>query len=210
MANFNGMRFDAVHDTQRIYRALLDAMSFPGTVREIGPAVCKLDGSAAACPAAAGIALTLLDGEVSHAVRMTEATALSDYIRKMTFSPSVPPEQADYVFADGWLEEAEIRSLFERISRGTHEAPELGATLLLRVSGLGGSGERKWTLSGPGIADSVECCVAGLNERWLFEREKANAEYPVGVDMILFTDDGLVTALPRTTTIGKGEPQWLM
>lgn len=199
-------RFDAVHDTQHIYRALLEAMAFPGTVQDIGPVIQKLDDSLAFNRTAAGIALTLLDAEVSHAVQMAEATLLPDYIRRMTFSPAAPMNDADYVFADGDMDAEAIARIMESVKRGTHEAPDFSATLLLEVRGFVEEQDgRRLVLSGPGIAIETECRVSGLTTEWLMEREKANAEYPVGVDLILYTGEGHLVALPRTTNIKEVE-----
>lgn len=203
-------RFDSVHDTQRIYRALLNAVARPGTIQDIGAAIGKLDLSLEFNRTAAAISLTLLDGEVGHAVRMSASQPLSDYIRRMTFSPAMPLNRADYVFADGDSDAAAIAGLIEPLRRGTHEAPDLGATLFLNVKELGSRAacERRWTLSGPGIAAETDCCITGLADGWLAEREKANAEYPLGIDLFLYTEQGLLVALPRTTNIREVERPW--
>jgi alpha-D-ribose 1-methylphosphonate 5-triphosphate synthase subunit PhnH len=56
-----------------------------------------------------------------------------------------------------------------------------------------------WTLTGPGIQDACTLSVQGLSKAWIVERAKLNAEYPLGIDMVLFTESGQLTALPRTT-----------
>lgn len=205
-------RFDPVHDTQRVYRALLDAMARPGTILDIGPATSKWDRSPGFNRTAAAISLTLLDGEVGHAVRMDESRPLADFIRRMTFSPAVAVHEADYVFADGASDAEAVARLAESLKRGTHEAPDLGATLLLSVKELGSEAacERKWMLSGPGIADEAVICISGLAAEWLTERNKANAEYPLGIDIVLFTEEGLLAALPRTTNIKEMDQPWHM
>ncbi|WP_199616336.1 phosphonate C-P lyase system protein PhnH [Paenibacillus alkalitolerans] len=196
---------ESVHETQFIYRALLDSIAYPGTVRDIRTAILNLNPASAAgfCPAAAGIALTLLDGEVGHAVRMKDSSELSDYVRRMTFSPAVPLNKADYVFADGDMSAEEIIALSADVKCGTHEAPDLGATLFIKVETLGDETARgrRLTLSGPGIETEKDCIISGLSPEWLAEREKMNAEYPVGIDLFLFTGKGDIIALPRTAKI---------
>jgi len=183
-------------------------MAFPGTVQDIGPVIQKLDDSLAFNRTAAGIALTLLDAEVSHAVQMAEAALLPDYIRRMTFSPVVPMNDADYVFADGDMDAEAIAQIIQSVKCGTHEGPDASATLLLKVTGFAeeqGTNERRLALSGPGIAVETECRVFGLSTEWLTEREKANAEYPVGIDLILYNSEGHLVALPRTTNLKEVE-----
>ena len=84
---------------------------------------------------------------------------------------------------------------------GTLADPHLGATVLV------GTGDLDlgvpYQLSGPGIdGTTVRHLPAG--DLWRFSRERTNAEFPLGVDLVFFDLKGQATALPRTTRITAG------
>lgn len=203
MANVDVKTFDAVHQTQRLYRKLLDAMARPGTVRSAADECLGLPFGNGGESAAAAIALTLVDGEVAFSFDLggSSPDKPAEWIRKRTFGRITAPDKADYVFAPGMPEETEIVQRYGSIRTGSLMSPEDGATVLLLVSGFGPSGEsgHGWTLSGPGIAGETELFVSGLSPVWMELRERWNELYPMGVDMILFSPDGELAALPRTT-----------
>jgi alpha-D-ribose 1-methylphosphonate 5-triphosphate synthase subunit PhnH len=219
MPNVKELTFDRVHDTQFIYRQLLDAMAKPGQISSIAAASDKLESSLTAMQAVITcFALTLLDGEVSFAIQMDNKKDLETHIRKQTFSHVEAASEADYVFASGNSGDDSIRALLSEVKTGTLIRPEGGATLFIYVEGLTGELDMDagaeasakqttqgcWTLTGPGIQTTCTLAVQGLSKAWIEERAKVNAEYPVGVDIVLFTENGLITALPRTTTM-RGE-----
>ncbi|TDG00562.1 phosphonate C-P lyase system protein PhnH [Paenibacillus piri] len=248
MPNVEEAVFDRVHDTQFMYRQLLDALARPGRIGSIAEPGCKLALPGSGLNMAAALAITLLDGEVGFAVCGCSCaggeaviTELEDYIRRHTFSKTATVEDADYVFACGCLPDDDIHAVMEIVHRGSLTAPERGATLFMQVDFLaaadvdgsvgpageeaegsiwpepavaaseGGAGLRPaekgadgvWLLQGPGIRGSRRLTIGGMSQVWFDERAKANAEYPMGIDMILFTADGQLAALPRTTLIRK-------
>ena len=70
---------------------------------------------------------------------------------------------------------------------------------MIKVDTLG-RGPLTMTLTGPGIAQQRELCVAGLHVDWLQQRVNWVEEFPLGVDMILCAATR-IAALPRTTRI---------
>ncbi len=201
MPNVKERPFDRVHDTQFIYRQLLDAMSRPGHISSIQAASVRAADISPLQAMIACYAFTLLDGEVSLSVEMEDRSNLEAYIRMLTFSRVQTSAEADYIFADGQRNVDEIVDLFAKVNKGTLIRPEGGATIFISVDALDaaeGAGSC-WTLTGPGIKDSCTLCVQGLSKAWVEERAKVNAEYPMGVDIVLFTENGNMTALPRTT-----------
>jgi alpha-D-ribose 1-methylphosphonate 5-triphosphate synthase subunit PhnH len=82
---------------------------------------------------------------------------------------------------------------------GTLSSPEKSATIIVKVVSLEG-GETALRLTGPGIRDSVECSLAGLDADWLRQRESWCCAFPLGVDLIL-VDQQRVVALPRSTRV---------
>ena len=113
---------------------------------------------------------------------------------------SVSPEQAAFVLLDG----SRAPELNPRL--GTLEAPEAGATLLLRVESLHGEtgGELNLRLSGPGIRQHVALGVSGLHPAWIAARNAWVENFPLGIEMVL-CDETRFVALPRTTRIVMGD-----
>lgn len=202
MPNVNEQTFERVHDTQFIYRQLLDAFARPGQISSIELISAKLMPLSPLQAMVTCFAMTLFDGEVSFSVDMKDQEELEAYVRQQTFSRIQPASDADYVIAKGSMGEDQIQALLSKLKKGTLLRPEDGATVFVHVDGLGsGTEESCWTLTGPGIQDACILCVQGLSKAWIEERAKLTAEYPLGIDMVLFTEGGLLTAIPRTTII---------
>ncbi|MFO7596988.1 MAG: phosphonate C-P lyase system protein PhnH, partial [Desulfocurvibacter africanus] len=139
---------DAVHDSQRVFRTLLTAMSRPGTVWKL-PTQLEAPDSLAGAPAA--ILLTLADFGtplwLCPEARTPEAEA---YLR---FHCGVPlttrPEQAAFAY----FSQATDLTCLRDFSRGSPEYPNVSTTLLLHVEEL--RSDRGWKISGPGVRDAV-------------------------------------------------------
>jgi len=84
------------------------------------------------------------------------------------------------------------------LARGTDEAPERGATLILQVGGFGAG--QALRLSGPGLAAPAVLKVAGLPADFVAQWRDNHAGFPCGVDLIL-TAGETVAALPRSVAI---------
>ncbi|NHN34167.1 phosphonate C-P lyase system protein PhnH [Paenibacillus agricola] len=202
MPNVKEQTFDRVHDTQFIYRQLLDAFARPGQISSIALNSTKLSSLSPLQAMVTCFAMTLFDGEVSISIEMEDKQELEAYVRQQTFSRIGPASEADYVIAKGSMGEDQIYDLLSKLKNGTLIRPEDGATVFIHVDGMDankGTEGNCWTLTGPGIQDVGTLCVQGLPKAWIDERTKLNAEYPLGIDMVLFTESGQLTALPRTT-----------
>jgi len=199
---------------QLVYRTMLDAVARPGTVKSFAAAARELGSEAGCSPAAAAIALTLLDREVTHAVFLNDGGKLAAFIRRMTFSPEADAASADYVFAEGHADAGAGRSIAGKLKTGTLEAPEESAMVLLRVDRFApardgsGEGEDTLVLSGPGIPGEWRCAISGVHPEWWTQRERLNAEFPMGTDWFFFTDEGLMMAIPRTTRVRREAASW--
>lgn len=173
---------------QRLFRDLLNAFSYPGTLH-----------TAAEGEGLTALLATLVDGEVSLA---DPDQLLGDLLMTRLDTRVVRAEQADFIVARGDQDPAWVPRM------GNLASPEQGATVLIRVQSLT-SGD-PWELTGPGIAQSQSVTVSGLAPAWLQARQQWCANYPQGVDWVL-TDDHHYLALPRTTRIQrKGESSWVM
>jgi alpha-D-ribose 1-methylphosphonate 5-triphosphate synthase subunit PhnH len=81
---------------------------------------------------------------------------------------------------------------------GTLVDPHLGATVVMEVPFLEEGGTL--LLSGPGIESAARLAV-GPDRCWVEARAAKNAEFPLGVDLILVDSRFALAALPRTTVI---------
>jgi alpha-D-ribose 1-methylphosphonate 5-triphosphate synthase subunit PhnH len=187
------VRLDAVHDLQAVFREIMLATAFPGSLRRIGDEASRIDIDAPLPKPLLALALALLDAETSFAVAPDEEDAAS-FIARMTYARRVALPEADFVFVTGG--ERDLARAIGEAREGTLIDPHLGATIVARVDALG-SGPAVG-LSGPGIESRTEL-RAGSSASWLAARELKNREYPLGVDLFLVDGAGALAALPRTT-----------
>jgi alpha-D-ribose 1-methylphosphonate 5-triphosphate synthase subunit PhnH len=190
--------YDEVFDTQAHYRELLDAMARPGKINRLHHVVLNPEGGLDR--GSAYVALTLLDPAVAFSVMGYERTA-TEYIRIRTGAKESRPEVANFIFTTAELSPLAIRCA----TPGNLLYPETSATLVIGVLNLSqeerGSGELKLALGGPGIESENIVFVDGWDRSALEARAEKNAEYPLGVDLILVTADGAVLCLPRTAAV---------
>jgi alpha-D-ribose 1-methylphosphonate 5-triphosphate synthase subunit PhnH len=176
-------------DSQRAFRAVLDALARPGQVYRL-PVDADPGVPAVLWPTLAladlGTGVCLLDPDR----RWAEA------VRATTSAPDVPLEQARLAASLRPITGAEVR----RLPRGSADAPERGALLAVSVAGVDG-GSRRWRLAGPGVPGTREIAPAGVPEGLFEARAEAVAGFPAGIDVLLVAPDGRVLGLPRSTRI---------
>jgi alpha-D-ribose 1-methylphosphonate 5-triphosphate synthase subunit PhnH len=182
---------DPVHDTQVVFRTLLDALSRPGTIGHVDNVLPAAQASRAE-PAAFAALLTLCD--YSTPVWFSQAdTALSSALRFHTGAPLVDdPHEAAFVY----IHDAGTLPPLESFMLGDAESPEQSVTLLIRVDAL--SGGAPIVLSGPGIQHSVTIEPSGLPDYFWRERASLAPLFPCGIDCYLVCGSSLI-GLPRTT-----------
>ncbi|WP_374444334.1 phosphonate C-P lyase system protein PhnH [Stella sp.] len=185
---------DPVADSQRTFRALLDAIARPGTVARVGAAVAA---PAPLSPAAAASLLTLVDFEtplwLDPAARAPE---VDTWLRFHCGAPLVPDAaQARFALVAG---PATALLPLDRFPAGDDAYPDRSATLIVLVADLRpGSG---WRLTGPGIEDEARLAVDGLPAGFAAAWAANRALFPRGIDLFLAAGDR-VAALPRTVRI---------
>jgi alpha-D-ribose 1-methylphosphonate 5-triphosphate synthase subunit PhnH len=188
---------DPIRDTQAIFRTALDALAWPGSVRQL-PAAAR---GAPVNPWAAGLLITLLDHEVTLAVEaFPEAEALERFIRQRTNVAPVGLPDADFVLSHSATAASDLPL---RLKRGSLAYPDDGATLVLIVASLGraASPALRLLLAGPGVPEGLDLRVAGLSAELIEARNEAVTGYPCGIDLLLVDGDGRLVALPRSTEI---------
>lgn len=184
---------DPVFHSQAAFRALLAALSEPGTRHEVAretPAPSGLDGAAATA------LLTLADYEtpiwLSPALRDGPAGA---WLRFHCGAALVEETAAaSFAVIDG----AQASPPLAAFNPGQDQFPDRSTTVIVACAALDGGPEV--TLSGPGIDGRRLIAPRGLRPGFWTE-VAANADlYPLGVDLILSCGDALI-GLPRSTHI---------
>jgi alpha-D-ribose 1-methylphosphonate 5-triphosphate synthase subunit PhnH len=179
---------DPVLGAQSGFRAILDAMSRPGTLHEAG---VDLTPPAPLAPATAAALLTLIDAETILHVPNDCADA-RDWIAF----------HCGAVFAAdiGAANFAVALSLptLATLSDGSDDGPQDSATLILQVEGFGHG--QTLTLSGPGLRVPGTLKVAGLPAGFAAAWAANHAKFPRGIDLILCAGTE-IAALPRSVRI---------
>lgn len=182
---------DPVIDSQRIYRAVLDAFSRPGQpcpLPVLPPAPPPLSPSAGAVL----LALADLDAPVWLDAAATGETAAA-WLRFHSGAPVVgAPDHATFaVIGDAaGLDDLDVFPL------GTPEYPDRSATLIVQVAGFADG--TTVILRGPGIRGAQRLSIEGLPPAFWSAWEANTALFPQGVD-VLFAGPDSVVGLPRTT-----------
>ncbi|CAA7616883.1 phosphonate C-P lyase system protein PhnH [Magnetospirillum sp. UT-4] len=184
---------DPVLDSQRVFRAVLEATARPGTLVELP---LHLEPPAPLDAATAAVMLALADYETPLWLDGTAATdAVAEYLRFHCGCPLVsdPAAAAFALIAD-----ASIMPPLAAFHAGSDEYPDRSTTLVIQVATL--TAGEPVELSGPGIRDSARLAAGAFPPdfpRWV----AANHElFPRGVDLVLASGRSLA-ALPRSTRL---------
>jgi len=182
---------DPVLEAQRAFRAVLAAMSQPGTLHRAGE---ELRVPAPLAPATAAVLLTLADGDTP----VWLAAPYADAREWIAFhcGATITPRMGDAAFAVA----AGMPDLAS-LNTGTDEIPEDGATLILQVRGF--ERGRKLRLAGPGLSAPTTVTIDGLPDNFVGAWEANHALYPRGVDLVLCASETLA-AFPRSLQITEG------
>ena len=182
---------DPVHAAQAAFRAVLEAISRPGTVR---PIAADVTPPAPLSPAMAAVALTLCDQDtpvwLDAAFRSSHDVAA--WLRFHCGTRIVDDAAAaSFAFA------ADPRALpdFASFNLGSADYPDRSTTLVLRVDSFGTG--QALMLEGPGIKSRQTFRAGPLTDDFA-ERLRQNRElFPRGVDLIL-ASAAEIAALPRS------------
>ncbi|MET0334855.1 MAG: phosphonate C-P lyase system protein PhnH [Rhizobacter sp.] len=182
---------DPTHDAQAVFRSVLNALSRPGQLETLHAS----DGLQAPAPLSRGftaLLLTLLDGETSlHLGDSLSSDAAWLYARFHTGVQAAERHAAEFV-AD-----RAAQASWENLRLGTDEAPQLGVTLIVEATSLGGHG---LVLSGPGIQHTQRMGLCGLSPAFWQERIELQHEFPRGADLLIVCGSQLL-GVPRSTLI---------
>lgn len=187
---------DPVFASQAAFRAILAALSEPGTIHALDAGIEAPEGLH---PASAVILLTLADYETP--VWFDEAGRAGAAGAWLRFHAAAPlaTHPADAGFAV--IGSAESTPKLADFSVGDDLFPDRSATILIECAAL--EGGEAVTLSGPGIPGTRTVAPEGLRAGFWAEVAANNALYPLGVDMLLVAGNR-VMGLPRSTIVTVG------
>ena len=179
---------DPVQDAQSCFRALLAAMSRPGTDHRIAVGLCP---PAPLDPATAAVLLTLADPEITLWIEPRFDAATAWIVFHCGARISTDRSEARFVLTTTLPD-------FYELNCGSDEVPEDAATIILQVPSLDNGPAMR--LAGPGLATVGELRAAGLPESFVAIWRDNHALYPRGVDLILCAGNS-IAALPRSIEV---------
>jgi alpha-D-ribose 1-methylphosphonate 5-triphosphate synthase subunit PhnH len=182
-----------VFDSQATFRAVLEAMSKPGTLQTVPVLVAPpppLD------PATVAVGLTLFDFEtpvwLGDRVRGAEA---ADYLRFHTGCPIVDePGAAAFALFTVPGDAIDLAEL----DLGSDEYPDRSTTAIIQVAAIDDSAGLE--LRGPGISGVRRLEIAEIPDDFWRTRREIESLFPRGADLIFATGRTLA-AVPRSTRL---------
>lgn len=194
----NDMSPTSVLRSQATFRAVLDALSRPGT---IAPMPDALAPPPPLNPAAAAVlcALTDQDTPVYLDRRLAGHEAVTAWLRFHTGAPLVT-ETAEAAFAV--IADAETMPPLAHFRQGTDAYPDESTTVIVQVAGFDGG--QPLHLRGPGIADSAVLAPEPLPSDLVAQLAANRERYPCGIDLVFAASDA-IAGLPRTTGVTTKE-----
>lgn len=190
---------DPVLDAQRTFRAVLDALSRPGSSQ---PLKNSLSPPEPLTRELAVIALTLADVEASVWLdpALAAAPEVAAYLRFHT-GAAIVTDSAEAAF--GLVVDPARLPDFGRFAPGLPAYPDRSATLVVSVPGFAGGPPLR--LAGPGIDGVAGFAPRGLPADIVARLAANHALAPLGLDLLLVAP-GSVAGLPRSTRVEAACP----
>lgn len=184
---------DPVHDAQRSFRCVLDALCRPGRMFSMPVRLTPPPGlSLSQCAILLGLAdqdtpvwlpPALCDGRAGQYLRFHCGCPLTDDLA-----------EAHFAVLDG-LAQLPAHSA---LRLGEQAFPDRSTTLIVEVNELAASGPIR--LTGPGIPDARNISVGGWTRQTTEFLRQNRAAFPLGVDFLL-TSGAELMGLPRSTVV---------
>ena len=191
---------DLVHDSQSTFKVLLNALSRPGTIKQISVQLTPPSGLNIACAASC---LTLFDLETQVWLQPGLDEEIKSWLLFHTgcgFNEDT--NQAD--FAVIW--DIDNMPDLSQFKQGTTVYPEDSTTLLITVETFHGkrsesfremSLHQQQILTGAGINEQITMPINLPDTFWQQWQENHNS-YPLGIDVYFFFESQVI-GLPRTS-----------
>jgi alpha-D-ribose 1-methylphosphonate 5-triphosphate synthase subunit PhnH len=180
--------------SQRRFRALMDAFARPGTQHHLGEG---LEPLGAMPPAALAGLYALADFATSIHLSASLAAdhTIASAIRFETSAKLVnDPASATYAVVDARSDRLALHAFHQ----GTPEYPDRSATIFVIIEALIGGPALE--AQGPGIKDTTIVAPKGLPADFLAQWAQNRQTFPLGVDLVFCAGDRII-ALPRSTRL---------
>ncbi len=184
---------DAVHESQSVFRTLMDAMARPGTIHTLDTAANAPHPFSAAQSA---VLLCLADPDTS--VWLSPVLHSKEAEGWIRFHSGAPVAQSTGQASFAFLSAGEALPDFWGFKPGTQEYPDRSTTLIVELPSL--TEGAPLTATGPGIDGEYRVAVDGLPGDFVKRWEANHALFPRGVDMV-FTCGDKIICLPRSTKL---------
>lgn len=183
---------DPAHDSQRLFRTVLEAFAHPGRIVSLGEAPAAPNPLS---QATAAFLLTLADNETPLWLAPEfERSEVCDFVRFHIGAPLVE-RRSEALFA---VFRHDLLLLFDDFPIGTDTYPDRSATLVIEVPALGVGRARTWR--GPGIDGHARVAVSGLDDGFWLDWSANHGFFPCGVDVV-FACGSQLCALPRSIVV---------
>jgi alpha-D-ribose 1-methylphosphonate 5-triphosphate synthase subunit PhnH len=144
------------------------------------------------------ISSTLMDHETSFCCLGYQAQGLAEKVYSMTKSRIAEYNMADFIIVTGGTTNNQVN----KAKIGTPANPDESATLIYLVRGFEKTPSSVTILiNGPGIKNSKEISIDGIEKQELSSIGVINKGFPQGLDCIFLDERGNVLCLPRSTNI---------
>jgi alpha-D-ribose 1-methylphosphonate 5-triphosphate synthase subunit PhnH len=193
LAELRETRFDPLFAGQALFRRLLEATARPGLVVPLGEITLAVP-SPRLRPACA-LLLAVMDREVTFHVLGPGTERLREYLRFNTGAHVNDLDAADFVLVTA------PGQRWDRVRRGTLEAPHEGATVVCAPTSVASApaiADVTLRLQGPGIVGETRLSIQGLHGADLAPLV-TRRDFPMGVDVWLAAADGCLAVIPRST-----------
>ncbi len=189
--------------SQQVFDVLLRSLAEPGTIRRLPT------DQLPAAPTVLWLPLAIADVDISVNVDDDAAGALTSLVRDATAATLTPLDDAAIVVLTGVGDGA----VLDRVRVGSALAPEDGARVAIAVEGFEPSNDStddstadstagvQLHLEGPGVPGTRSITVRGLDPSAAARLGQASGHFPAGFDTWLFSPEGDVVAISRSTTI---------
>lgn len=190
--------YQEVFDAQEHFRTIMEASARPTTIKffkevEVFPPNQLYKSTAY-------VALALMNKDVSCAVELSEKAVVEEYLRINTGVNFETPENSNFIICNGDV----AVEVIEKANEGDPLYPEEGAFIIMQVMGLSKEpleDALKITLAGPGIKTQETLYIHGVKKEVLECIWEKNSEYPLGVELILCTEEGAIVSIPRSSKL---------
>jgi alpha-D-ribose 1-methylphosphonate 5-triphosphate synthase subunit PhnH len=182
---------DIAFSNQSAFRALMECMARPGTVKRLD----GVDAPLPFAPATAALIKSLADYESPIWLDKTfEDAGAAEWIRFHTGAPIVDNSRdATFVL----VAKSHLLPNFDQFAQGSAEYPDRSTTLIVQVDRFDGP---PFVIEGPGIRTTSTFSATPLPDNFTQRLQNNRMLFPCGIDLVLVAGNE-IAALPRSARV---------